>query len=38
MLELMEFWVVGIDREFWGVGIDREFWDVGIDGVLGCWN
>jgi hypothetical protein len=38
MLELMEFWGVGIDREFWGVGIDREFWDVGIDGVLGCWN
>jgi hypothetical protein len=29
MLELMEFW---------GVGIDREFWGVGIDGVLGCWN
>ena len=38
MLELMEFWGVGIDREFWGVGIDREFWDVGIDGVLRCWN
>jgi hypothetical protein len=24
--------------EFWGVGIDREFWGVGIDGILGCWN
>ena len=30
VLELMEFWGVGIDREFWCVGID--------DGVLGCWN
>jgi hypothetical protein len=29
MLELMEFW---------DIGINREFWDVGIDGVLGCWN
>jgi hypothetical protein len=29
MLELMEFW---------GVGINREFWDVGNDGVLGCLN
>jgi hypothetical protein len=24
--------------EFWDIGINREFWDVGIDGVLGCWN
>jgi hypothetical protein len=30
MLELMEFWGVGIDREFWGVGIDKltsiDYW------------
>jgi hypothetical protein len=29
MLELMEFWDIGINREFWG---------VGIDGILGYWN
>jgi hypothetical protein len=29
MLELMEFW---------DIGINREFWDVGIDGILGYWN
>jgi hypothetical protein len=30
MLELMEFWGVGIDREFWGVAIDKltsiDYW------------
>jgi hypothetical protein len=30
MLELMEFWGVGIDREFWGVGIEKltsiDYW------------
>ena len=30
MLELMEFWGVGIDREFWGVAFDKltsiDYW------------